>query len=561
MKTALIGINSKFIHSNPAIYSLAAYSRCDDVKVLEYTINQPYDEIRAQLYMNAKDSVLMFSCYIWNISIVLQLAADMAELFPGRDIWVGGPEVSYRAKEILEQYPMIRGVMVSEGEAAFKALAAYYSACPGDDFENGGEDMPDALAGIKGIVYRQGSSINDNGMPDIVSLDEIPFWYRDEATGHLKTVFKNRILYYESQRGCPFNCSYCLSSIDRTVRFKSLENIKKDLSFFLSEGVPQVKFIDRTFNCRHEHTKAILRFLKENDNGITNFHFEVEGDILDGEEIELFSGLRPGLVQLEIGVQSTNPETLLAVNRRTDTDKLANTVAALKKNGNIHIHLDLIAGLPYENRASFINSFNEVYKMDPDELQLGFLKVLSGALLGREADKYGIRYSKMPPYEVLSTASLSYEDILHLKAVERMLEIYHNSNQFTTTLKYLEKEFASPFAMYERLAACYAEENAEFISSSRLKKYEILFSLIEKEWPQKVDFYREVLLYDLYLRENIKSLPEFAKNRKAYRAIKQEGDRNMVHREYFGSPINGVIEFTYSDRNPVTGNASVKRVE
>lgn len=557
MNISLIGINSKYIHSNPAIYSLASYAGDDRyIKVLEYTINQPYEEIREQLFRDASDSVLMFSCYIWNITIVMQLVKDMAVLCPQSDIWLGGPEVSYRARELMEEYPQIKGIMISEGEIAFKKLAEAYAKVDSiTGRSNGDADKNFGL--IKGIMYRAGAGLLYNGMPGIVALDDIPFWYRDKNTGHLREEFKNRILYYESQRGCPFNCSYCLSSIDKTVRFKSFGKISEELGFFLAEKVPQVKFIDRTFNCKHEHAKQIIRFLRDNDNGVTNFHFEVEGDILDDEEIELLSQLRPGLVQLEVGVQTTNEQTLKAINRRNDIPTLARNIEALKKNGNIHIHLDLIAGLPYEDIYSFIRSFNEVYAMKPDELQLGFLKVLSGAQLGRDASKYGIAYSQTPPYEVLFTDCLSYDDILRLKEVERMLEIYHNSNQFLTTLSYLEKEFASPFEMYEALASYYAEKNEEYISSSRLKKYEMLYAFISENMPDRTELFGEVLLYDLYLRENIKSLPAFAKNRQNYRAIRQDGDRNLIHREYFGFPFEGVVEFDYAHRNPVTGNAAV----
>lgn len=558
MKIILAGINSKFIHSNPAIYSLAAYAGeySDFIKLCEYTINMPYDEIRGELYRavtegeQASDGdgkVLMFSCYIWNISVVLDLVRDFKKLLPMAEIWLGGPEAGWRAKSILAEYGELRGIFVGEGEASFKETARAYISGIRD------------LKSIKGIVFRSFDSgeITDNGMPETVSMDDIPFWYRDEKTGHLKEIFANRILYYESQRGCPYRCSYCLSSIDKSVRFRSPEKVFDDIGFFLEERVKQVKFIDRTFNCSPAHAIPILEFIRDHDNGVTNFHFEIEGDILTDDEIRLLQGLKPGLVQLEIGVQTVNSQTLEAVNRRNDIEGLKKNVAALVKNRNIHIHLDLIAGLPYEDAKSFENSFNEVYGMHPNELQLGFLKVLHGSLIGEEAHKYGIVYSQTPPYEVLSTDRLSYSDILQLKKIERVLETYHNSMQFSTALSCLEKLYDRPYDMYLELAGYEEKTGYDRLNPSRLKKYELFYGFASEKAPELKDVFADALLYDLYLRENIRSLPNFAIARKNYSCIKQEGDRNLIHTGHFDYPVCADVTFDYAHRDPVTGNATV----
>lgn len=558
MEIVLVGINSKFIHSNPAIYSLAAYAGeySNFITLCEFTINMPYEEIREELYsiINEKartedgdGKILMFSCYIWNISVVLDLVKDFNKLLPKADIWLGGPEVSWRAKNLLDEYGELRGIFVGEGEESFKnTVRAYVSGRR--DFEN-----------IRGIVFRdlEGERITDTGMSEAVSPDAVPFWYRDEKTRHLKEIFNNRILYYESQRGCPYSCSYCLSSIDKNVRFRSLEKVFEDIGFFLSERVKQVKFIDRTFNCNPGHALPILEFIRDHDNGITNFHFEIEGDILNHDEIRLLQGLRPGLVQLEIGVQTTNTRTLEAVNRRNNIERLRENVAELLKNANIHIHLDLIAGLPYENAKSFEDSFNEVYSMHPHELQLGFLKVLHGASIGENAEKYGIIYSQTPPYEVLSTDWLTYSDILQLKKVERVLETYHNSMQFMTSLSYLESLYDKPYDMYLELAEYEGKTGYDRQSSSRLKKYELFYDFACEKAPEMKDIFADVLLYDLYLRENIKSLPNFATARKSFKSIKQSGDRNLIHAEHFEYPVSGDVIFDYAHRDPVTGNATV----
>ncbi|MBQ2116618.1 MAG: B12-binding domain-containing radical SAM protein, partial [Lachnospiraceae bacterium] len=384
----LVGINAKYIHSNPAVYSLKTYadtyySDCsvldgnskitDNLTISEYTINQSLDSILADLY-NQKPDVVAFSCYIWNWNMVRDILDELPKIMPKTDIWLGGPEVSFNADKLVNQYPAIKGIMVGEGEETFLELLKYYWEAA-DRFQN--------LSDIKGIVLKEGFT----GERELTNIDKLPFIYNNNTD--FTDKFKNRIIYYESQRGCPFRCSYCLSSIDKSVRLRDLETVKKELKFFLDNKVDQVKFIDRTFNCNNEHALSIWRFLKENDNGITNFHFEIAADLLSTQQLEIISQMRPGLIQLEIGVQSTNEKTLKAINRHMDIEQLKSTVQKVHGYKNTHQHLDLIAGLPYEDYNSFASSFNEVYKMQPNQLQLGFLKVLNGSPMKEKAEEYG----------------------------------------------------------------------------------------------------------------------------------------------------------------------------
>ncbi|MBQ4535997.1 MAG: B12-binding domain-containing radical SAM protein, partial [Lachnospiraceae bacterium] len=498
MKILLIGINAKYIHSNPAIYSLRACAGeyKSAVEIAEYTINQRPEDIRRDIYLSKPD-VIAISCYIWNWAMVSALLPDLAKLMPGVPIWLGGPEVSYRAEEVLAEFSRVTGIMTGEGEYTFYKLAEFYCEGYSDKGTAGDAVCANAkaatvgnasmeLQNIPGIVTRDFNT----GAPQILDLADIPFWYADGDI--LKEEFRNRIVYYETSRGCPFRCSYCLSSIDKQVRFRPMDMVKRELDFFLENKVPQVKFIDRTFNCKHSHAIEIWQYIYEHDNGITNFHFEIAADIITAEELALLSKLRPGQVQLEIGVQTTNGQTLEEIRRVTDMDKLKANVAQLRELHNIHLHLDLIVGLPFEDKASFINSFNEVYAMKPDDLQLGFLKVLSGSYIGEKTEEYGIVYESNPPYEVLSTNWISYEDVIGLKRVEEMLELYHNSGQFVHTIAFLEKQFASPYALYEALAHFYERKGYFVQAPSRSYRYEVLLDFACETDGANEEVYREL---------------------------------------------------------------------
>ena len=546
MKILLAACNAKYIHSNLAVYDLKAYSSDYDKEVLlrEYTINQPKDEILKDIYGSGAD-VVCFSCYIWNISFVRELIRDLAKILPETAFWAGGPEVSYDAEKFLTEMPEMTGVLVGEGEKTFHDLLEYYI------------DGKGSLGEIRGIAYRDGEEIRHNGWRELMNLSEIPFVYE-----HLEE-FENRIIYYESSRGCPFSCSYCLSSIDKKLRFRDLELVKKELQFFLDHKVPQVKFVDRTFNCKHEHAMAIWKYILEHDNGVTNFHFEVSADLLRDEEMDLMAKMRPGLIQLEIGVQSTNPETIRAIHRHMDLDKLKRCVDRVHSFRNIHQHLDLIAGLPYEDYDTFHRSFNDVYQMKPDQLQLGFLKVLKGSLMQGEAEKYGIVHKEKEPYEVLSTNWLPYGDVLKLKAVESMVEVYYNSGQFQHTLEYLVPLAKDAFTFYESLGAFYEKKGYSEISHSRMRRYEILLEYLQEETDVSVEKASQKMLYDLYLREKLKKRPSFAPDQKVYEtAIWDYRKANYIpktaHIEVFED--GRAVLFDYERRDPLSNNAYTETI-
>ena len=572
MKTGLIAINAKYIHSNLAVYSLKKYyevysiSNGNDVEILEYTINQP-KEVILQKIVEAEADVLCFSCYIWNIEIIGQIISDLAKIYDG-EIWLGGPEVSFNSEYYMNKYTNIKGIMRGEGEQIFTEVLDSFSGVK-------------KLSSISGITYRTAyGGLNTNSEviknPDAKCLDfsKIPFPYSD------LTEFENRIIYYETSRGCPFSCAYCLSSLDKQLRFRSMEQIKSEILFFLNNKVPQVKLVDRTFNCDHKRSIEILEYIKEKDNGITNFHFEIAGDILTDKEMEILESLRPGLVQLEIGVQSTNPHTLEAIHRKNNMSVLKANVKRLLKNQNIHIHLDLIAGLPYEDLSSFINSFNELYLMNGHELQLGFLKMLKGTSLTAMRENYGIEHSDKPPYEVLKTKYISYKDLTELKRVEEMLEIYHNSAQFVNAEKYIIGKYNSPYEYYKELADYYKKMDYSFIQSSRTRKYEILLEYWQTKNNMSDGRLVELLTLDYYLRENPKKRPDFCKTEDSDR-IKEfytnekirdtylakfvgmdlQKIKRITHVEFFTEDSNEAIFFDYSRIHPVTHCAGTYRIK
>ena len=547
LKILLAACNAKYIHSNLAVYNLKSCSGeySPNVVIKEYTINQIQDDILKDIYLEQPD-VICFSCYIWNISFVKELVPDLKKILPHVDFWAGGPEVSYDAVEFLKKNPAFFGVMVGEGEETFHELAGYYI-----------ERKPENLKEIRGVAFHDETKVPDivhTGWRELMDLSKVPFAYSN------LTEFKNRIIYYESSRGCPFSCSYCLSSIDKKLRFRDIELVKKELQFFIDNKVPQVKFVDRTFNCKHDHAMEIWRYITENDNGITNFHFEISADLLRSEELALMKTMRPGLIQLEIGVQSTNPQTIKAIRRTMDFEKLKGIVEQIHSFGNIHQHLDLIAGLPYEGYDSFHKSFCDVYALRPEQFQLGFLKVLKGSHMMEMTGEYQILYKDREPYEVLSTAWLTYGEILRLKMVESMVEVYYNSGQFKNTLVFLEKYFDDPFRMYEALGRFYEKKGYSEISHSRMRRYEILMEFAGEQKEIPLEVLSDVMLLDLYLRENLKSRPSFASDQKPYERLiwdyrKAEKIPKTAHIEVFRDGKK--LLFDYTDRDPLTNNAQL----
>lgn len=567
MNILLVAINAKYIHSNPAVFSLractGAYS--SHIQIAEFTINQAPSFILQEIYSKRPDAIA-FSCYIWNRSLIEQLISDLHKILPDTDIWAGGPEVSYDPYKVKNEW-MLRGVMAGAGEGSFSLLVSAYVRGQADS-------LPQVL-----------TTANAPQVP----LGNIPFWYQS------LDGYANRIIYYESSRGCPFSCSYCLSSIERQMEFRPVGRVCEELAFFLERKVPQVKFIDRTFNCNKKHALPILRYLLEHDNGITNFHFEIEAGLLDEDYFTLLRQMRPGAVQLEIGVQSTNEKTIAEIERRMDFAKVAGAVRRICAWKNIHVHLDLIAGLPYEDFRSFKDSFNDVYALRPTQLQLGFLKVLKGSAMEARAPKYGLVSSSQPPYEVLSTKWLSYEEICRLKQVEEVFEIYYNSGQFTHTLNLLHPYFETPFDLYGRLAAWFSKHGLFGVQSSRIRKYEILleFGIFHMTNGQPKDAgspvsqqllsLRETLTYDLYLREHVKNRPSFAVPNGQWKMavqnlLRMEADTHALFARYKGLSYRDLTKalhvevfetlfekpaavlFSYQDRDPLTNNGNAVQV-
>ena len=535
MKTVLVAINAKYIHSNLAVYSLRSYARTFgyEPELLEFTINQQKDQILKGIY-EAKPDLLCFSCYIWNLSYAEEIIEDIKKILPKVTIWAGGPEVSYDAPEFLKRHPEVDGIMCAEGEKTLTELISYYEI---------GKSQGKSLNGINGIVYQENKTIHQTPLRDIMNMDDLVFPYED-----LKD-FEHKIIYYESSRGCPFSCSYCLSSIDKKLRFRSFSLVKKELEFFLAHKVPQVKFVDRTFNCKKSHAMAIWTYIKEHDNGITNFHFEVAADLLTEDEIALIQTMRPGLIQLEIGVQSTNEKTLAEIHRKTDFEEITRKVKAVQKGENVHQHLDLIAGLPYENYESFGRSFNNVYALKPEQLQLGFLKVLKGSYMAEAAEGYGCVHKAKPPYEVLGTRWLSYEEILKLKGVEEMVEVYYNSGQFQKTIRAMEHLFETAFSMYEELADFYEKNGYNEISHTRIRRYEILQEFLQEK-EANLEYFKQLMIFDLYARENMKTRPQWANDLSAYKIqildfYKKEEENPKLLTDYQGYQARQTIKMTH----------------
>lgn len=535
MKTVLVAINAKYIHSNLAVYSLRSYARTFgyEPELLEFTINQQKDQILKGIY-EAKPDLLCFSCYIWNLSYAEEIIEDIKKILPKVTIWAGGPEVSYDAPKFLKRHPEVDGIMCAEGEKTLTELISYYEI---------GKSQGKSLDGINGIVYQENKTIHQTPLRDIMNMDDLVFPYED-----LKD-FEHKIIYYESSRGCPFSCSYCLSSIDKKLRFRSFSLVEKELEFFLVHKVPQVKFVDRTFNCKKSHAMAIWTYIKEHDNGITNFHFEVAADLLTEDEIALIQTMRPGLIQLEIGVQSTNEKTLAEIHRKTDFEEITRKVKAVQKGENVHQHLDLIAGLPYENYESFGHSFNDVYALKPEQLQLGFLKVLKGSYMAEAAEGYGCVHKAKPPYEVLGTRWLSYEEILKLKGVEEMVEVYYNSGQFQKTIRAMEYLFETAFSMYEELADFYEKNGYNEVSHTRIRRYEILQEFLQEK-EANLEYFKQLMIFDLYARENMKTRPQWANDLSAYKMqildfYKKEEENPELLTDYQGYQARQTIKMTH----------------
>lgn len=566
-KVILAALNAKYIHSNLALRYLSRFQNNNQkhhVETMEFTINQRLDFIAEELFRKQPD-VVLFSCYIWNVEMLRQLCPILKKIMPDCVIGFGGPEVSYESETFLRENPAVDFVMRGEGELVFTKYLEHLDA-----------GNPATLGEIESLTYRQGEEIFSTPQMHPMDLALLPFPYEDDFSD-----VQNQIIYYESSRGCPYHCGYCLSSVENGVRFVPLDKVLPDLQKFLDKNVPQVKFIDRTFNCKKSHAMAIWKYLHEHDNGVTNFHFEITADLIDQETIDFLKTVRKGLFQFEIGVQSTNPQTIRAINRNVDFAALSEIVQQIKDGGNIHQHLDLIAGLPYEDYDSFGCSFNDVYALHPEQLQLGFLKVLKGSMLHQKQKEFEIVYHDTAPYEVLTTHELPYADTLRLKYVEEMVETYYNSGRFLNTLAYLVPLYESPFAFFEALSQFWVGENYHYLGLSKMGLFDVLWRFVEQnpkvdkrklQWEMKFDialhekpkklpawltvtneeqwhdkvfaFYGNPALWQ-------KCLPHYKSNKEAIR---------QTHLEVFGDEKQKAVLFDYGKRD-LLGNAEYKIME
>ncbi len=593
MKILLTAINAKYIHSNLAVYSLQAYAAAHGHKIerAEYTINNQLEDILEKIYRQKPD-VLLFSCYIWNIEYVKELVSEFHKLRPEVPIWVGGPEVSFETERFLRENPAVTGIMMGEGERTLTELCDYFEQCEQDtqfttknreevqtelvrahaENEKRTGDLSEIkekmLEKIDGISYRRSDgTVAIQPLCSLLPMDELPFCY-----ANLKE-FEHRIIYYESSRGCPFSCSYCLSSVDKKLRFRSLPLVYKELQFFIDAKVPQVKFVDRTFNCQHEHAMGIWKYIKEHDNGITNFHFEISADLLREDELELISDMRPGLIQLEIGVQSTNGDTIREIHRTMRLEEVYRAVNRVKAGKNIHQHLDLIAGLPFEDYQRFQQSFNDIYALHPQQLQLGFLKVLKGSYMYEHAQEYGLVYRSRPPYEVMSSKWVSYDEMLEIRLVEEMLELHYNSGQFLTYLAVLEQKYDSVFQLFLDMGHYYRSNGYLDCNHNRVHRTEIVLDFAAAVDPERKAVYQEALMFDLYKIEKSKSRPVWARDlslekKKTSRYLRAHGmEKKYCHLERFywideegqyrqgGEPL--WFLFDYETRDSLTNEAAI----
>lgn len=525
MRVLLSTLNSKYIHTALSLRYLKAYAEGklaeSELSIREFTINQSINHILGEIYRERPD-VLAMSVYIWNINETLDIVKSLKKVAPEVKVILGGPEVSFEIEKLLEETPEIDYVIYGEGEASFLDLIR--------TLHSGGE-----IEKVDGVAFRKdGKAVVNKPRKLLETLDEIPPVYGDDLS-----EYRDKIIYYESSRGCPFNCKFCLSSTIDGLRFAGLERVKRDMKIFLDANVKQVKFIDRTFNARKDYSREIMEYLYSNDNGTTNFHFEVTAHLIDEDTLQFLSNMPEGLFQFEIGVQSTNEKTIEDVTRTTDFEKLSQAVKRLKALGNIHLHLDLIAGLPYEGYESFRKSFNDVYSLDPDKLQLGFLKLLKGSAMRAEADKHEFKFMDKAPYEVLETKYLSYGDMLRLKDIEEVVEIYGNESDFEKTVKYLIGKYDTPFDFYEDFSD-YCRRSGFYDSpKSKLNQYKKLVDFYNYKGLGMADLFRDLLKFDFIRNTKSPNVPDFikAKSLDYLKDAKMKFIRDEANREKYFSNI------------------------
>lgn len=533
MNILLTTLNSKFIHTALSIRYLKSYCKEDfpSIDIEEYTINQNTDYIAREIYKKNAD-IVAFSTYIWNMRETLEITEILKTVNPDITIILGGPEVSYNAEDILKDNDHIDYIIYGEGEETLKQLLLNI------------RDRKD-IGSIQGIVYRNGKNIYTNPARALIeNLDSIPSPFDDDIES-----FRNKIAYFESSRGCPFNCQFCLSSTIKGVRFFSLERAKSDLKKLIDIGVSQVKFVDRTFNAKKGYAMEIMNFIVEQKTKGINFHFEVTAHLVDDEMIDFLSNIKAGLFQFEVGVQSTNADTLKAIDRTTDFEKLSYVINRINSFNNIHLHLDLIAGLPYEGYESFRKSFNDVYHLNPHKLQLGFLKLLRGSELRKKSDEYGFKFIDIAPYEVLENDYISYEELSKLKNVEDIVDKYGNEWYFKNTIDYIiGNYFETPFDFYKDFSNYWELKEYHTVSHSRMSLYEKLYEFLSSSVTDNEEFIANLIKYDFLLNNKTSTLPVFLRNKEEdnLKVIRHDFLQNQDNLkeylpEYVGSPVKKIL--------------------
>lgn len=572
-------MNSKYIHTPLAAWYLKANceSECNEISILDFTINDNIDVILAAAYKE-KGDLYAFSCYIWNIDCVMSIAKSLKKILPGIKIVLGGPEVSYDSKDIMKEHNFIDFIIKGEGEVALAKL-----------IESKLEEI-DYYKSVEGLIYKEGNEVlGDESFNLIKDLNLLETPYTNEILMNMK----NRIIYYESSRGCPFSCSYCISSTFDGVRYFSFDRVKEDLLKIMSYDIRQIKFVDRTFNCNKDRAKKIFKFIIENKKDI-NFHFEVAADLFDDEMIQILSQAPSGLIQFEIGIQTTNVKTLESIDRKTDINKVFKNIKKISSLGNIHLHLDLIAGLPYESYNSFVKSYNDVYNFLPNQLQLGFLKMLKGSKIRREREGFGYKFRDYAPYEILENNFLSYEELQELKGIEDILDKYYNKGKFNKTINYVIKNFfSSPFDFYKRFYLFNLKNGFYNKKIAGRELYDILYKFLSEVLPSEILLYaNELLKFDFLSTDNTRNLPscihreyepslkmksfEFLKETRnikkflpGFWGIPAKSVFKSVHFEIFKYDVNkeaeaqvhmgkNVVLFNYTSKNKVTGTYEYK---
>lgn len=523
MRTLLTTLNSKYIHHALSLKCLKSYAKGYDVVLREFTINDNIDAVISNIYKVNAD-IIAFSCYIWNVEKTLTICDALKKINPHLIIILGGLEVSFDAPYIMKDNLYVDYIIQGEGEVPFKKLLSYL------------EGEISHISQVESVWYRDGEDVKFTKISPTYDINQYEFVYDDSISD-----LKGKIIYYESSRGCPYSCSYCLSGRNNKVSFLDVERVKKELKFFMDKGVSLVKFVDRTFNADRRRADEIFKFISDNPSS-TKFHFELAGDLIDSSTLEILKSVPKDAMQFEIGVQTTNPKTIDAIGRKIDFATLNERIKPIIEMDNIHIHLDLIAGLPYEDIVSFKKSFNDVIKLKPHMLQLGFLKLLKGSKIRNEKDKYGYVFKSHAPYEVIKNDFMSYDDISYLKDIEHILDIYYNSGGFQNTFEYLIGATDDPFSIFHRIHIYFEDNSLYDVSHSVDSLFDIIYEIYKSD-SQALNN----ILKDRFINKNAKIKPKLHTDdeflQKCYDFFKDDSMMEKYYPEFYNVPAKKIFKF------------------